>query len=142
MASVKIGDTVRIRYNGKLEDGSVFDSSEGGASLEFKVGDGEFLAGLEQGVLEMNVGEAKTIRIPAGQGYGLHQKERVFEYDRDRLPQDLKIEVGQQFQMYRADGQPVTVMIVGLSGKKVTLDCNHPLAGKDLIFDITLEEIV
>jgi len=142
MAVVKVGDTVRIRYTGKLEDGSVFDSTEGGASLEFKVGSGEFLAGLEQGVTGMSVGESKTIRIPAEQGYGIYKKERVFEYDRSRLPQDLKVEIGQQFQMYRADGLPVTVAIAGVGEKTVRLDCNHPLAGKDLTFDIVLEEIV
>ncbi len=142
MAVAKAGDTVRIHYKGKLEDGSVFDSTEGGASLEFKVGDGEFLAGLEQGIIGMSVGESKTIRLPADQGYGLHQKERVFEYDKSRLPQDLKMEIGQQLQMYRADGLPVTVTIVAVSEKTVTMDCNHPLAGKNLTFDIILEEIV
>ena len=141
MAKVKEGDTIRIHFVGKLSDGTVFDTSEGGASLEIKVGGGEFLAGLEKGVLGMSAGERKTIRIAAGEGYPYHE-ERVFEYDRSRLPEGMGAEVGQQFQMFRADGQPITVRVAGVGEKTVTLDCNHPLAGKDLIFDITLEEIV
>ena len=141
MAIVKEGDTVRIHFVGKLADGTVFDTSEGGASLEIKVGGGEFLPGIEKGVLGMTAGEKKTIIIDSGEGYPYH-KERVFEYDRSRLPEGLNASVGQQFQMFRADGQPVTVRIIGVNEKTVTLDCNHPLAGKELIFDITLEEIV
>ena len=89
----------------------------------------------------MSAGERKTIRIAPGEGYP-YRKERVFEYDRSRLPEGISTEVGQQFQMYRANGQPVMVTIAGVSEKTVTLDCNHPLAGKDLTFDVTLEEIV
>jgi peptidylprolyl isomerase len=142
MALVKEGDTVRIRYTGRLEDGTVFDSSEGGVPLEFVVGKREFLAGLEEGVLGMAAGGSKTIHIPAEGGYGLHNKERVFEYDRGKLPADFKPEIGSQMQMYRADGMPVSVTIVGISEQSVTMDCNHPLAGKDLVFDVTLEEIL
>ena len=141
MTTVKEGNTIRIHFVGKLADGTVFDTSEGGASLEIKVGGGEFLPGLEKGVLGMSAGEKKTIRIAAGEGYPYH-KERVFEYDRSRLPEGLSPAVGREFQMFRADGQPVTVTITGISDKMVTLDCNHPLAGKDLMFDITLEEIL
>ena len=141
MSTIKEGDTVRIHYVGKLADGSVFDTSEGGASLEIKVGGGEFLPGIEKGVLGMSAGEKKTIRIPEGEGYP-HHKERVFEYDRSRLPEGIPAVEGQQMQMFRADGQPVMVTIVGVGEKSVTLDCNHPLAGKELIFDIAIEEIL
>jgi peptidylprolyl isomerase len=139
---VKKGDTVRIQYRGKLEDDTVFDTSEGGSPLEFKVGDGEFLQGLEKGVVGMNIGESKTIRIPAKEGYGLHKEERIFEWDRSRLPGGSDVSVGQQLQMYRADGMPIMVTVVGFSATTVTMDSNHPLAGKNLIFDITLEDIV
>jgi peptidylprolyl isomerase len=142
MASVTVGNTVRIRYVGKLEDGTVFDSTDGGAALEFKVGDGEFLAGLEQGVIGMDAGETKTIRIAAENAYGLRKEERVFDYEKKKLPENLNPEVGQSLQMYRADGMPVTVTIVGVSEDSVKLDCNHHLAGKNLIFDVTLEEIL
>ncbi len=142
MTTVKEGDTVRIHYVGKLEDGSVFDSSEGGASLEMKLGQREFIAGIEKAVVGMSVGEKKTVAIQAEEGYGPHRKEKVFEYDRSRLPEGFAPEVGQQMQMFRADGQPVQVTIMDFSDSTVTMDCNHPLAGKDLIFEITLEEIV
>ncbi len=142
MTTVKEGDTVRIHYVGKLEDGSVFDSSEGGASLEMKLGQREFIAGIEKAVVGMSVGEKKTVAIQAEEGYGPHRKEKVFEYDRSRLPEGFAREVGQQMQMFRADGQPVQVTIMDFSDSTVTMDCNHPLAGKDLIFEITLEEIV
>ncbi|MEJ2696556.1 MAG: peptidylprolyl isomerase [Candidatus Sulfobium sp.] len=142
MTAVKKGDTIRIHYKGKLEDGTVFDSTEGGASLELTVGNGEFLAGLENGVMGMEAGESKTLFIPAEEGYGQHKKERVFEYDRNKLPEGFQPAVGLQMQMYRADGMPVTVTLVGVSESTVTMDCNHPLAGKNLIFDITLEDIV
>jgi FKBP-type peptidyl-prolyl cis-trans isomerase 2 len=141
MAAVKEGDTIRIHFTGRLEDGTVFDTSDGGASLEIKVGGGEFLPGLEKGVIGMNVGEKKTIPIPADEGYGKHLEERVFDYDRSKLG-GLEPEVGRQLQMYRADGQPVLVTIVGMTETTVRMDCNHPLAGKNLVFDITLEEIV
>ncbi len=142
MTLVKAGDTIRINYVGRLEDGSVFDSTEGGAALELKVGGGEFLEGLERGVIGMGVGEKRTIHIPAEKAYGLRKEERVFDYDRKRLPEDLRLEIGQSFQMFRADGVPVTVTVVALSGDTVKMDCNHPLAGKNLLFDITLEDIL
>jgi peptidylprolyl isomerase len=142
MATVKEKDTVRIHYTGKLEDGSVFDSSEGEASLELKLGQGEFLPGIENGLIGMNTGESKTIVVPAEQGYGPHYAERVFNYESSKLPSDFVPEVGKKMNMYRADGKPIMVIVTGMSGTSVTLDCNHPLAGKTLIFDVTLEEIL
>ncbi len=141
MSVVKQGDVIRIHFTGKLEDGTVFDSSDGGASLELKVGSGEFLAGLEQGVLGMKPGEQKTVRMNAEDAYGPHHPERVFQWDRARLG-EMQPAVGQQLQLYRADGAPVIVTVLGLTDTTVTMDCNHPLAGKNLVFDITLEEIV
>ncbi|TAN39074.1 MAG: peptidylprolyl isomerase [Nitrospirae bacterium] len=139
---VKEGDTVRIHYVGKLEDGTVFDSSEGGASLELKLGQGEFIKGLEEGLIGMKAGEKKTIHMTCDKAYGPHNKERVFEYDRSKLAEGVEPQVGQKMQMYRADGQPIPVTITGMSETSLTLDCNHELAGKDLIFDVELEEIL
>lgn len=141
MSEVTNGDVIRIHFTGRLEDGSVFDSSDGGASLEIKVGNGEFLPGLERGVIGMKPGEKKTIRMDAGDAYGPHHAERVFQWDRSRL-QGMQTAVGQQLQLYRADGMPMTVTVTELTDTTVTLDCNHPLAGKNLIFDIVLDEIV
>ncbi|MDA8077773.1 MAG: FKBP-type peptidyl-prolyl cis-trans isomerase [Nitrospiraceae bacterium] len=141
MSVVKQGDVIRIHFTGKLEDGTVFDSSDGGASLELKVGSGEFLAGLEQGVLGMKAGEQKTVRMNAEDAYGPHRPERVFQWDRARLG-ELQPAIGRQLQLYRADGAPVVVTVLDLTDTTVTMDCNHPLAGKNLVFDIILEEIV
>lgn len=142
MAGVKDGDTIRIHFTGKLEDGTVFDTSEGGASLEITLGSGEFLKGLEEGVIGMEPGHSKTLYIPAEKGYGPHKEEMVFEFDRSKAPENFEPEIGQQMQLYRADGVPVAVTIIGKSEHSFTMDCNHRLAGKNLIFDITLEEIL
>jgi len=141
MARVKKGDTVNVHYTGKLEDGTVFDSSEGGVPLEFKVGEGEFLKGLEDGVIGMEIGEEKTIKIPAEEGYGIYMKEKIFEFGKDRAPENFNPEIGQELQMYRADGMPITVKVIEKTEKGFMMDCNHRLAGKNLIFDIKLVEI-
>jgi peptidylprolyl isomerase len=143
MSQVKEGDTIRVHYVGKLmEDGAVFDSSEGGASLEIKLGSGEFIQGLEEGVIGMNVGETKSIAMTCDKAYGAHSGEKVFEFHKDRAPQDVTFEVGRQYQLFRADGMPVKVTVVEETGTGYIMDCNHPLAGKDLVFEVTLEEIV
>lgn len=141
MAIVKEGDKVKVHYTGKLNDGTVFDSSEGKDPMEFTVGKGEYFAALEQGVIGMSPGESKTIRIPVEQAYGPHKEEMVFEFDRTRAPENFDPAIGQRVQMYRADGLPVTVTVVGISETAFTMDCNHSLAGKDLIIDVTLMEI-
>lgn len=142
MATVKQNDAVRIHYVGKLEDGTVFDSSEGRPPLEFIVGNGEVIEGLEQGVVGMKIGETKTISIPPELGYGQYMKERVFEMERRKMPGNFNIEAGLRLQMYRADGMPIMVTVVGISEDTLTMDANHPLAGKTLIFETTLLEIV
>lgn len=142
MAIAKEGDTVRVHYTGKLEDGTVFDTSEDGASMEFKVGEGELLKAFEQGVVGMAIGETKTIRILADEAYGPRKDEMVFEFDRSRASENFDAEIGQQLQMYRADGKPVNITVIGKSEKSFTMDCNHSLAGKNLIFDVRLEEIL
>lgn len=142
MAAVKQGDTIRVHYIGRLDDGTVFDSSEGHPPLEFTVGRGEVIPGLEQGVVGMSIGETKTITIPAELAYGLYMKERVFEMDRKKMPGNFDIEVGLRLQMYRADGMPIMATVLDISENTLTMDCNHPLAGKTLIFDTTLVEII
>ncbi len=142
MSKVKEGDTIRVHYKGRFEDGTVFDSSEGGASMEVRLGEGQFIKGFEEGVIGMGLGETKTIFIPMEKAYGLRNAEFVFEFDREKAPENFNPEIGRQMQMYRADGKPVMVTVIGLSGKSITMDCNHPLAGKNLIFDVSLEEIL
>lgn len=142
MAQVKAGDTIRIHYTGKLEDGSVFDSSEGGASLEMKIGRGEFIRGLEEGVIGMEPGETRSIFMPAEKAYGPYLQEKVFEFHKDRLEEGVTPEVGLMMQLYRADGMPITVKVKDKTETGYIMDANHALAGQDLTFDVTLEEIV
>lgn len=142
MQRVKGGDTVVISYIGRLEDGTVFDSTEDRNPLEFTVGEGELIPGLEQGIIGMTPGESKTIIIPMELGYGPHLKERVCELDKGRISQGFQPEVGQQLQLYRADGLPVMGTVIGKSETSFTMDYNHPLAGKTLIFETRVLEIV
>lgn len=140
MTTVKQGDRIRICYEGKFDDGTVFDSSDKDKPLELTVGNGEFLKPLEEGVVGMSPGETKT--IPAGEAYGPHNEDMVFEFDRKKAPPHFDPVVGQQVQMHRADGMPVSVTVVAISEQSFTMDCNHPLAGKNLTFHVTLQEIV
>lgn len=142
MAQAKPGDTVKVHYTGKLEDGMVFDTSTDLDPLQFTIGDGQIIPGFEQAVVGMNPGESKTIKIPTDEAYGPHREEMVLMVDRNQLPVDLKPEIGQQLQSRQTDGQTIVVTVTDVSESSVTVDGNHPLAGKDLTFDIQLVEIV
>jgi len=141
MAPAQNGDKVKVHYTGKLGDGSVFDSSEGGAPLEFTLGQGQVIAGFDQGVVGMEPGDSKTLNIPVDQAYGPHHADRTFEVDRSDLPPDMSIELGMRLQGNQQGGTAVEVTVVEIDDSKVKMDANHPLAGKDLTFDIQLVEI-
>ncbi len=136
MPKVKEGDTVKVHYTGKLNDGTRFDTSSGRDPLSFTVGQGQVIPGFEQGVVGMEVGESKTITIPTDQAYGPKRDELVAEVDKARLADDVKPEVGTRLQMKRTDGQMLEVVITDVEEDKITIDANHPLAGQDLTFDI------
>lgn len=142
MAEARHGDTVRVHYTGRLADGTVFDTSLGQEPLEFTLGAGQVILGFEEAVVGMNPGESKTVEVSAEQAYGPHREELVLEVDRRQVPPDLDLEVGQQLVLRQAPGQLIRVMVTNLSESSVTLDANHPLAGKDLTFEIQLMEIV
>ena len=142
MQQVKSGDTVKVHYHGKLTDGTTFDSSEGREPLEFEVGSGMVIAGFDNGVTGMTIGEKKTVSIPAEEAYGEKQEEMVMEFPMDRFPEDMKPEVGMQLSMSSADGQNIPVIIREVLEDKVVLDANHPLAGEELVFDLELVEII
>ncbi|AUQ51150.1 peptidyl-prolyl cis-trans isomerase, FKBP-type [Phaeobacter inhibens] len=141
MTEVKSGDTVRIHYTGKLTDGSVFDSSEGREPLEFTVGSGQVIEGMDAGLVGMTAGETKTLDIPADQAYGTSHDEARQTIPREGIPDDIPLEVGTQLQMQAPTGEVLPVTVVEVTEATVTLDANHPLAGKDLIFDIELVSI-
>jgi peptidylprolyl isomerase len=141
MAQAKNGDTVTVHYTGKLEDGSIFDSSINRDPLGFTIGEGQVIPGFEEAVVGMDLDETKTVKIPENKAYGPYHEELVAEVDRSQLPADLKPEVGQQLQGRQPDGQVVIATVIGVSESNVTLDANHPLAGKDLTFEIQLVAI-
>jgi len=142
MAQAKHGDTVKVHYTGKLENGTVFDTSINRDPLRFTIGEGQVIPGFEQAVVGMNPGESKTTKVPVDKAYGLHRKEMVMVVNRNQFPVHLKPEVGRRLQIRKADGRTIGVTVADVSESSVTLDANHPLAGKDLTFDIQLLEIV
>ncbi len=141
MQQVKNGDTIKIHYKGRLDDGTVFDSSEGRDPLQFEVGSGQVIPGFDAGVTGMNIGDKKTIHIPAAEAYGNRHEHMIMEFPRDKFPEDLMPEEGMTLNMSDGQGQVIPVVITEVQDDKVLLDANHQLAGKDLIFDLELVSI-
>lgn len=141
MTQAKSGDTVRIHYTGTLNDGSTFDSSAGRDPLEFTLGSGQVIPGFDTGVTGMSVGEKKTINIPAENAYGDIDPDARQAVPRDQIPADIPLEIGTMLQMQAPTGQVVQVAVIEVTETEVTLDANHPLAGKDLNFELELVEI-
>jgi len=135
------GDKVKVHYTGKLEDGTVFDSSDGRDPIEFTLGQGQVIPGFENGILGMETGDKKTLSIPADQAYGQKRDDLVGIFKKDQFPPGASVEVGDQFQMQQQDGSAIQVRIVVVKEEEVTVDANHPLAGETLVFDIELVEI-
>lgn len=142
MSKVKEGDTVKVHYTGKLEDGSVFDSSREREPLEFKLGEGKLIPGFEKAVVGLSEGESTTVDISSDDAYGERRDDLVIEVSKSDLPEEIDPQVGLQLQMQQRDSeQTIPVQITKVADDYVTLDANHPLAGKDLTFDIKLVEI-
>lgn len=137
------GDTVRVHYTGTLDDGSKFDSSyDHQEPLEFTIGQGRFALGFETAVIGMEPGESKTVRVPSDLAYGRHNPEKVIEANRSEMPEGLEQEIGVRVQGSMPDGQTIEFTMVGFTESEVILDGNHPLAGKDLTFEMLLVAIV
>ncbi len=141
MTQVKKGDKIKVHYHGKLTDGTTFDSSEGREPLEFEVGSGMVIPGFDEGVEGMSVGDKKTIHIPFAEAYGPKEDEYIIEFPIDQFPPGVKPEVGMSLNMTNQQGQQFPVMISEVKKDTVMLDGNHPLAGKDLVFDLELVSI-
>lgn len=141
MQQVKKGDTVRVHYHGKLDDGSTFDSSENREPLEFVVGSGQVIKGFDQALVDMKVGDKKKVHIPVDEAYGQHNSEMVMEFPKKDFPQDMEPQLGMNLQLSNAQGQEFQVVISEIREESVMLDANHPLAGKDLHFEIELVSI-
>jgi len=138
----KKGDVVRVHYTGKLTDGSQFDSSVGRAPLEFILGAGQMIAGFNAGVLGMTIGEKKTINIDPANGYGLKNPEAIIDFPKSNIPEGMSIEIGMKLNLQNEYGQPVPVEVIEIKEEAIVMDANHFLAGKDLVFDVELVEIV
>lgn len=139
---IEDGKKVKIHYTGTLDDGSTFDSSEGRDPLEFEMGAGMVIPGFENGVREMEAGEKKTITILAAEAYGERNEEMVMEFGKDRLPEGLDPEVGMGLQMQGPQGQMIPVQVTAVGEEEITIDANHPLAGKTLNFELELVEVL
>ena len=140
MANVRDGDTVRVHYTGRLDDGTVCDTSEGREPLQFTLGGGQVIAGFERAVLGMKPGETRTVTIPSADAYGARREELMIEVGRESFPPEVQPRVGQRFEMVQGE-QAIVVTVAEVRPERVTLDANHPLAGKDLTFDLELVRI-
>ena len=138
MAQAKQGDNVSIRYTGRLDDGTVFDSSGGRNPLEFTLGEGKVIRGFEEAVQGMEEGQVKTVTVPSDQAYGEHRDDLVVTVSKQQLPEGLSPEVGQQLQMRTNEGRTFQVVVAAVESDAVELDANHRLAGRDLTFEIEL----
>lgn len=134
------GDTISAHYTGRIENGDVFDSSEGRSPLKFTVGAGQLIKGFDDAVVGMAPGERKTVTIPPEEGYGERREDHVVDFPRANIPADMKLEIGMVLQMSDRSGRPIPVVLTEIHDDVVKLDVNHPLAGKTLVFDIEIVE--
>ena len=141
MTQAKTGDTVRIHYKGTLSDGTVFDDSTGRDPLEFVIGSGQIISGLDAAIPGMAVGDKKTVEVPATEAYGPIDPNARQEVPRAEIPDDIPLEIGTQLQVQTPQGQVLTVMVFQVTDDTVTLDANHPLAGRDLTFEFEIISI-
>jgi FKBP-type peptidyl-prolyl cis-trans isomerase 2 len=139
--TARVGDTVKIHYRGKLEDGSVFDSSEGAEPIEFTIGEHQVIGGLEEAIVGMTTGEKKVATIPPDDAYGEREDDLVFEVSRSTIQPGADVAVGDSVQIQLPGGQSAAMHIMAADDESITLDANHPLAGKTLIFDVELLSI-
>ena len=141
MAEVKANDTVKVHYTGRLSDGTVFDSSLSREPLEFTIGQKMVIPGFEEGIIGMTAGETRTVSIASQDAYGPYLEDLVGSIKRTQIPPNIDLQVGGILQMQTPDGGTMLVVVKALTDEAVTLDANHPLAGKDLAFEINLLEI-
>jgi peptidylprolyl isomerase len=141
-ATAQNGDTVQVEYTGTLADGTEFDTSVGAEPLEFTLGQGEMIPAFEAAIMGMKMGQKKTFTISAEDAYGPYYKELVAEVPRSMIPNDIIPEVGMYLQQTQEDGSVIVATITEVTAESVTLDANHPLAGKKLTFEVELVNIL
>ena len=141
MAKAQSGDVVKVHYTGTLGDGSQFDSSKGRAPLSFTVGSGQVIPGFDNAVTGLDIGASVTVTIPPAEAYGEYREEYVLKVNPSDIPPEISPEIGMELTLHQEDGGQVPVRITDVSDEQITLDANHPLAGKELTFEIELVEI-
>lgn len=141
MSQVKQNDTVKVHYTGKLANGEVFDSSLDRDPMEFQVGKGQLIPGFENGIIDMKVNEKKTLVIPVEEAYGEPRKELIQEVPKDKLPEEIKPEVGMGLVSTTPDGNEIQLVVKEVKDDAIVVDGNHPLAGQELTFDIEVVDI-
>ncbi len=141
MRTAKTGDTVKVHYTGTLSDNTEFDSSRDREPLEFTIGKDMVIPGFENGIIGMKVGDSKKVSIPAEDAYGPYNNDLVASVPRSDVPSELEISVGMPLQVRSGEGQIFAAIVKDITETSVTLDLNHPMAGRDLTFDIELVEI-
>jgi len=142
MEAVKSGDKVRVSYTGRSEDGQVFESSVGLMPLTFIIGAGEVVKGFEDAVIGMHPGEHKTVTVEPEDGFGMYDEALVVEVPLEDLPDSLRIQVGMDFEMEDDEGNVLPAVVIEIMDDAILIDANSPLAGKRVIYDIDLLEIV
>jgi peptidylprolyl isomerase len=142
MAQAQFGNTVKVHYTVRLDDGTIVDSTKDHEPFTFTIGLGAAIPGFEKEIMSMSAGESKTVKVPVEDAYGPYYNELIKEVDRDKFPADFTFEVGQRLEIPGGDGQSALVTVLKVSEKSVTLDTNHPLAGKNLTIDIELLEVL
>lgn len=138
---VKNGTKVKVHYTGTIDDGKVFDSSEGKEPLEFVVGSGQIIKGFEEGIVGMKEGEEKEIKIPSDKAYGQRNEQMIQQVPRDSWNADSEPKEGMQLMLKSPDGKQMLATIAKVEDDTLTIDMNHPLAGKDLTFKVKVESV-
>ena len=142
MATAKLGDMIRVDYTGKFDDGSIFMTTLMDEPIQFVLGERKVIAGFEKAIIGMEVGEWKSVKIPKEDAYGPYIENFTMEEERSQMPKDFEPTVGEQFQIRERNGQIRHATIISFTDTHITFDMNHPMAGKDLTFDINLVEIM
>ncbi len=140
MTQVMRGYNVKVHYTGKLNDGTVFDTSVGSEPLSFAVGSGQVIVGFDEAVMGMEVGESKVVHIPVEKAYGVRNEDMVMQVPIEQVPPDLHPEIGLRLEMGGVNGEIMRVVVTDITATHITLDANPPLAGKELTFTIELVE--
>ena len=142
MNQVTVNSKVKVHYTGKLANGEVFDTSDGKEPIEFTLGQGQLIPGFEKGLIDMKLNEKKTINMTKDEAYGEVNETLIQEVKKTDLPQDMEPKVGMGLVSKSPEGQEINLMVVEVKEETIVIDGNHPLAGRDLIFDLEVVEII